>query len=98
MTVQAAPSEPVEAPKKGIPKNPGRRELGMKATLLFPSKAIVEEYYVPLIYPACRTCYPEREPQDSFRKATIGEIDQAKMQRLISNVIGSGHGSRIEHV
>src|SRR4026207_36416 len=98
MTVQAAPSEPAEAPKKGIPKNPGRREFGMKATLLFPSKAIVEEYYVPLIYTACRTCYSELEPQDIFRKATLGEIDQQKMQRLISNVIESGHGSTIEHV
>src|SRR5437762_13551427 len=84
--------------KTAIPKNPGRRELGMKATLLFPSKEIVEQYYVPLIYTACRTCYSELEPQDIFRKATAGEIDQAKMQRLISNVIESGHGSTIEHV
>jgi thymidylate synthase (FAD) len=70
----------------------------MKATLLFPSKQIVEDYYVPLIYTACRTCYSELEPQEIFRKATVGEIDQAKMQRLISNVIESGHGSTIEHV
>ena len=69
-----------------------------EATLLFPSKEIVEQYYVPLIYTACRTCYSELEPQDIFRKATAGEIDQAKMQRLISNVIESGHGSTIEHV
>ena len=31
-------------------------------------------------------------------KAERGEIDQAKMQRLISNVIESGHGSTIEHI
>jgi hypothetical protein len=48
----AAPRE-----KTAIPKNPGRRDLGMKATLLFPDKEIVERYYVPLIYTACRTCY-----------------------------------------
>jgi len=98
MTVQASPTGSPEAPKTGIPKNPGRAELGLKATLLFPSKEVVEQYYVPLIYTACRTCYSELEPQEIFRKATLGEIDQAKMQRLISNVIESGHGSTIEHV
>jgi thymidylate synthase (FAD) len=98
MTVQASPTGSPDAPKTGIPKNPGRAELGLKATLLFPSKEVVEQYYVPLIYTACRTCYSELEPQEIFRKATLGEIDQAKMQRLISNVIESGHGSTIEHV
>ncbi len=93
MTLQPAPKEP-----SGIPKNPGRAELGLKATLLFPSREIVEQYYVPLIYTACRTCYSELTPEDIFRKAADGEIDQAKMQRLISNVIESGHGSTIEHV
>jgi thymidylate synthase (FAD) len=109
MTVEASPpgpaaplpagaGSPSEAPKPGIPKNPGRAELGLKATLLFPSKDVVESYYVPLIYTACRTCYSELEPQEIFRKATAGEIEPAKMQRLISNVIESGHGSTIEHV
>jgi thymidylate synthase (FAD) len=93
MTLQPTPKEPL-----GIPKNPGRTELGLKATLLFPNKAIVDQYYVPLIYTACRTCYSELTPEDIFRKAADGEIDQAKMQRLISNVIESGHGSTIEHV
>src|SRR5919107_1488005 len=92
MAIEAAPL------KTGIPKNPGRAELGMKATLLFPSKEIVEQYYVPLIYTACRTCYSELEPQEIFRKAEAGEIEPAKMQRLISNVIESGHGSTIERV
>jgi thymidylate synthase (FAD) len=98
MTAQAVPPGPVEAPRTGIPKNPGRAELGLKATLLFPSKEVVERYYVPLIYTACRTCYSELDPQEIFRKATAGEIEPAKMQRLISNVIESGHGSTIEHV
>ena len=93
MTLQQAPKEP-----SGIPKNPGRAELGLKATLLFPNREIVEQYYVPLIYTACRTCYSELTPEDIFQKAADGEIDQAKMQRLISNVIESGHGSTIEHV
>ena len=70
----------------------------MKATLLFPSKEIVEQYYVPLIYTACRTCYSELTPEEIFRRAADGEIDQAKMQRLINGVIESGHGSTIEHV
>ena len=84
--------------KTAIPRNPGRRELGMKATLLFPNKEIVEQYYVPLIYTACRTCYSELTPEDIFGRATTGQIDQAKMQKLISGVIESGHGSTIEHV
>src|SRR3954468_6606377 len=84
--------------KSGIPKNPGRTDLGLKATLLFPSKSVVEEYYVPLIYTACRTCYSELAPEEIFRRAVAGEIEPAKMQRLISNVIESGHGSTIEHI
>ena len=84
--------------KTSIPRNPGRHELGMKATLLFPDKAIVERYYVPLVYTACRTCYSELEPQEIFRRAVEGEVAPASMQRLISNVIESGHGSTIEHI
>lgn len=97
MTVQASPTT-ASAPKAGIPKNPGRADLGLKATLLFPNREIVEQYYVPIIYTACRTCYSELTPEDIFGKAERGEIDVAKMQRLISNVIESGHGSTIEHV
>ena len=93
MTIQAAAGG-----RTGIPKNPGRADLGLKATLLFPNREIVERYYVPLIYTACRTCYSELTPEDIFGKAAAGEIDVAKMQRLISNVIESGHGSTIEHV
>src|SRR5512138_2119195 len=93
MTTQAVPREPA-----GIPRNPGRADLGLKATLLFPNREIVERYYVPLIYTACRTCYSELTPEEIFGKAAGGEIDVAKMQRLISNVIESGHGSTIEHV
>jgi thymidylate synthase (FAD) len=85
-------------PTLGIPRNPGRAELGMKATLLFPSREVVEQYYVPLIYTACRTCYSELPPEEIFRRAAAGEIEPAKMQRLISNVIESGHGSTIEHI
>ena len=70
----------------------------MKATLLFPDKEIVERYYVPLVYTACRTCYSELEPDEIFRRAVEGEIDPASMQQLISNVIESGHGSTIEHI
>ncbi len=105
MTASTSPSGPetpagATAPreKSGIPKNPGRRELGMKATLLFPDRDIVERFYVPLIYTACRTCYSELTPEDIFERATDGRIEQAKMQKLISGVIESGHGSTIEHV
>ncbi len=84
--------------RTGIPKNPGRRDLGIRATLLFPNREIVERYYVPLIYTACRTCYSELDPDEIFRRAEGGDVDRARMQKLISGVIESGHGSTIEHV
>jgi thymidylate synthase (FAD) len=81
-----------------IPKNPGRRDLGMKVTLLFPDREIVERSYVPIIYTACRTCYSEEAPEEIYRRAVAGDFDPIKMQKLISSVIESGHGSTIEHV
>jgi len=96
--VSATPAPPVPREKTGIPRNPGRRDLGMKATLLFPDREIVERFYVPLIYTACRTCYSEEEPDEIFRKAVAGETDPARQQKLIQRVIESGHGSTIEHV
>src|SRR5690349_3592280 len=97
-TTTAAANLSASREKTAIPKNPGRRELGMKATLLFPNKEIVDQFYVPLIYTACRTCYSELTPEDIFDRAATGTIDQAKMQKLIAGVIESGHGSTIEHV
>ena len=84
--------------KTAIPRNPGRHDLGMKASLLFPDKDIVDRFYVPLVYTACRTCYSELEPQEIFRRAASGEVASASMQKLIGNVIESGHGSTIEHI
>src|SRR4029078_3680310 len=101
MTVEpaATPSaHPAPREKTAIPKNPGRRDLGMKATLLFPDREIVEKFYVPLIYTACRTCYSELEPDEISRRAVGGQVDPAKQQKLIQGVIESGHGSTIEHV
>ena len=94
MTTEATPARE----KTAIPKNPGRRDLGMKATLLFPDRDIVDKFYVPLIYTACRTCYSELEPDEIFRRAVDGQIDPAKQQKLIQGVIESGHGSTIEHI
>ena len=70
----------------------------MRATLLFPNREIVERYYVPVIYTACRTCYSEQDPDEIFRRALAGDFDPLKMQKLIGSVIESGHGSTIEHV
>jgi thymidylate synthase (FAD) len=99
MATDVRPTSPTEgAARTSIPRNPGRHDLGMTATLLFPDKEIVERFYVPLIYTACRTCYSELEPKEIFRRAVDGEIDEAKMQKLIGGVIESGHGSTIEHV
>ena len=93
-TSQAGPSRE----KSGIPKNPGRRDLGMKATLLFPDRDDRREFYVPLIYTACRTCYSELDPDVIFQRAVDGEFDALKQQKLIQAVIESGHGSTIEHI
>ena len=99
MATDVRPTTPTEpAPRSATPRSPARHDLGMKATLLFPNREVVERYYVPLIYTACRTCYSELEPQEIFRRAVDGEIDEAKMQKLIGGVIESGHGSTIEHV
>src|SRR6476619_7388718 len=97
MTTPTTTPEPARE-KTGIPKNPGRRDLGMKATLVFPDRDIVEKFYVPIIYTACRTCYSEQDPDEIFRRAVEGDFDPLKMQKLISSVIESGHGSTIEHV
>jgi thymidylate synthase (FAD) len=86
------------SPAPGIPLNPGRRDLGMRATLVFPNREIVERYYVPLIYTACRTCYSELAPDDIFERAVDGRITPEKQRELIGRVIESGHGSTIEHV
>jgi thymidylate synthase (FAD) len=89
-------AEPLRPP--GIPRNPGRHDLGMRATLLFPDREIVERYYVPLIYTACRTCYSELDPDEIMARAVDGRVDPAKQRELIGRVIESGHGSTIEHV
>jgi thymidylate synthase (FAD) len=70
----------------------------MRATLLFPDREILERYYVPLIYTACRTCYSELDPDEIMGRAVDGRVDPAKQRELISRVIESGHGSTIEHV
>jgi len=97
-TAAASTVQPPVREKTAIPKNPGRRDLGMSATLLFPNREIVEQYYVPVIYTACRTCYSEQAPEEIFQRALKGDFDPLKMQKLISSVIESGHGSTIEHV
>ncbi len=70
----------------------------MRATMIFPNREIVDRYYVPLIYTACRTCYSELAPDDIFERAVDGRISPEKQHELIGRVIESGHGSTIEHV
>src|SRR6188472_2474442 len=94
----AEPVTPDATPQSKTPRSPATRELGMKATLLFPNREIAQQYYLPLIYTACRTCYSELEPQDIFDRATSGQVATEKQQDLIRRVIESGHGSTIEHI
>ncbi len=80
------------------PRSPATRDLGMRAKLLFPTREIAEQYYLPLIYTACRTCYSELEPDDIFARATDGRVAPGKQEELVRRVIESGHGSTIEHI
>ena len=80
------------------PRSPATRDLGMRAKLLFPTREIAQQYYLPLIYTACRTCYSELLPDDIFERATTGQVAPDKQQDLIRRVIESGHGSTIEHI
>jgi thymidylate synthase (FAD) len=103
MAVEPAPSSAStnatsSAAASLTPRSPATRDLGMSAKLLFPTRDIAEQYYLPLIYTACRTCYSELEPQDIFERATTGQVATDKQQDLIRRVIESGHGSTIEHI
>ena len=86
------------APRSATPRSPATRDLGMSARLLFPTREIAEQYYLPLIYTACRTCYSELRPEDIFDRATDGRVAPEKQQELVRRVIESGHGSTIEHI
>jgi thymidylate synthase (FAD) len=101
MAVEPAPAHARESGSttpSTTPRSPATRDLGMRATLLFPTREIAQDYYLPLIYTACRTCYSELEPQDIFGRATNGQVATEKQQDLVRRVIESGHGSTIEHI
>ena len=93
-----APSTTAPVSESATPRSPATRDLGMKATLLFPTREITERFYVPLVYTACRTCYSELEPQDIFERALNGRVASERQQELVRRVIDSGHGSTIEHI
>src|SRR3990170_1136240 len=86
------------APRSATPRSPATRDLGMSAKLLFPTREISEQYYLPLIYTACRTCYSELRPEEIFARAAEGRVAPEKQQDLVRKVIESGHGSTIEHI
>jgi len=70
----------------------------LSAKLIFPTKEIVEEYYLPIIYTACRTCYSEQVPDQIWDRAVSRQVADEKQQGLVRKVMESGHGSTIEHV
>ena len=70
--------------KSGIPKNPGRHDLGMRATMLFPDREIVERSYVPIIYTACRTCYSELPPEEASGETADRAIGQAERTAVMT--------------
>src|SRR5262245_18450586 len=98
MAVEPVAPQATPETRSRTPRSPATHELGMKATLLFPTREIAEQYYLPLIYTACRTCYSELFPEDIFDRATNGQVATDKQQDLVRRVIESGHGSTIEHI
>lgn len=70
----------------------------LTAKLIFPTREIVDEFYLPIVYTACRTCYSEQLPETIWDKAVGRSVADEKQQSLVRKVIESGHGSTIEHV
>ena len=56
--------------------------------MIFPNREIVERYYVPLIYTACRTCYSELAPDDIFDRAVEGNALGNDEHQPIGNPLG----------
>ena len=80
------PSSEPGTPRSATPRSPANQDLGMSARLLFPTKAIAEQYYLPLVYTACRTCYSELRPEEIFDRATDGRVAPEKQQELVRRV------------
>src|SRR5579859_4276736 len=71
---------------------------GIRVKLLFPTREIAEQYYIPLVYTACRTCYSEQTPMRIWERIEAGSVPDQKMQELVRSVVASGHHSTIEHI
>ena len=97
-TERAAIPSGTDAASPAARPTPHSRALGLRAALLFPDRDIVERFYLPVVYTACRTCYSELEPDEIFRRAVSGRVAVEKQQELARRVIESGHGSTIEHI
>ena len=86
------------ARQDGDPAEPRPARPRAEGDAALPRPDIVQRYYVPLIYTACRTCYSELEPQEIFRRAVDGEVATGIDAEAHRSVIESGHGSTIEHI
>ena len=98
LAAMTAESTPVRE-KTAIPKNPGRRDLGMKATLLFPDREIVET----LLRPADLHRLPDvllasSSPTRSSDGPSPATSTPREAAEADPSVIESGHGSTIEHI
>ncbi len=71
---------------------------GIHVNMLFPTPEIVQKYYVPIIYTACRTCYSEEMPMKIWERIEAGKVPDEKMKQLVRTVVASGHGTTIEHI
>ena len=101
MTAEPTPPDPATPQareKTGIPKNPGRRDLGMKATLLFPDREIVESSTCRSSTPPAGRATPSRRPRRSSGARSPATSTRSRCRSSSRSVIESGHGSTIEHV
>jgi thymidylate synthase (FAD) len=90
-------TEPARA-DKGAGYVPRPATADIRVRMIFPTPEIVQKYYVPLAYTAARTCYSEKLPEAIWDDALAGKVAPEKMQKLLSEIIESGHGTVIEHL
>ena len=58
----------------------------LSAKLIFPTKEIVEEYYLPIIYTACRTCYSEQLPDQIAHGHQHRELEESDGSGVVADL------------
>ena len=98
MTTPTTTPEPARE-KTGIPKNPGRRDLGLRATLALPRPRDRREVLRPDHLHGLPDVLLRAGPgRDLPARASTATSTRSRCRSSSARVIESGHGSTIEHV